>query len=210
MEEVEKVKKALQLVERYEYYLFRKAWGMTLIIIGICGSISAFLALKAQYIAEILHISAEAFILLASVMIWLVGAVIIVYSFVSAQITLSKEKKGSFRRDMPHAVLISLIWFISFKLTGYAPERFEVVSWLWAGGGSCILSYLIHKIVLGHGNYPELLLVGLTLLVVSLPIAVVGDTSLAETATLVTFAISFVIGGLYSIMTASKILSVSE
>lgn len=210
MEEVEKVSQALQLVERYEHYLFRKAWGVTFIIWGIFGPLTALLALKAQPIAEVLGMSAEVFILLTSTMIWLVGIAIVIYSFVSATIATSRERKVSFRREMPHALVISLIWFFSFNLTGFVPERFGAVSWLWAGGGASLLSDLILRKATGHGSYPELRLVGLILLIASFPIAGVSNLALAQIAALVTFSISFVSGGLYSITTASKVLNTTK
>jgi hypothetical protein len=210
MEEVEKVSEALQLVERYEDYLFRKAWGTNLIVWGILVPLNALLILKAQPIANILGISPEPFISLALAMTLIVGVATVIYTFTSATIATSRRRGFSFRRDIPHAVAIPLIWFLSFNLTAFVPERFEVVSLLWAAGIACLLSYLILRRVPVHGRYPELLLVGLILLIASLPIAVVSDVALAQTAALVVFIISFVVGGLYSIITASKVLSESR
>lgn len=210
MEEVEKVSEALRLVEKYESYLFRKAWGTNLIVWGILVPLNVLLILKAQPIADILGMSAEAFMSLASAMTLIVGAAIVIYTLTSATIVASRRRKFSFRRDMPHAVVISLIWFISFNLTAFVPERFGAVSLLWAAGGASLLSYLVLRKVSAHGSYPELLLVGLILLIASLPIAGVSDAALAWTATLVVFAVSFVAGGLYSIITASKALSESR
>lgn len=207
MEEVEKVSEALRLVEKYESYLFRKAWGTNLIVWGILVPLNALLILKAKPIADILSMSAEAFMSLASAMTLIAGVAIVIYTLTSATIATSRRRKFSFRRDMPHAVAIFLIWFISFNLTAFVPERFGVVSLLWAAGSASLLSYLVLRKVPVHGSYPELLLVGLILLIASLPIAGVTDAALAQTATLVIFAISFVAGGLYSIITASKALS---
>jgi hypothetical protein len=207
VEEVEKVSEALRLVEKYESYLFRKAWGTNLIVWGILVPLNALLILKAKPIADILSMSAEAFMSLASAMTLIAGVATVIYTLTSATIATSRRRKFSFRRDMPHAVAIFLIWFISFNLTTFVPERFGVVSLLWAAGSASLLSYLVLRKVPVHGSYPELLLVGLILLIASLPIAGVTDAALAQTATLVIFAVSFVAGGLYSIITASKALS---
>lgn len=207
MEEVEKVSEALRLVEKYESYLFRKAWGTNLIVWGILVPLNALLILKAKPIADILSMSAEVFMSLASAMTLIAGVATVIYTLTSATIATSRRRKFSFRRDMPHAVAIFLIWFISFNLTTFVPERFGVVSLLWAAGSASLLSYLVLRKVPVHGSYPELLLVGLILLIASLPIAGVTDAALAQTATLVIFAVSFVAGGLYSIITASKALN---
>ncbi|MFX0195227.1 MAG: hypothetical protein ACFFCW_03815 [Candidatus Hodarchaeota archaeon] len=210
MEEVEKVSKALQLVERYEYYLFRKAGGFIFINWGIIIPLFAFIALKAQQIADVLGMSAKAFLLVASTMIWVVGIVITVYLDVSAMIVASRMRETPFHKHIPHMVAILLIWFISFFLINFVPKRFKAVSWLWAASCASILTYVVIRKVSAHGSYPELLFIGLILLVTSLPITSVNDVELAQIATLVTFTISFVTGGLYSIKTASKVLIDSE
>lgn len=204
MEEVEKTIEALRLVERYENYLFRKAWGLTLIVFGTLGSLTAFLYLRCRPIADIVGMGTEAFLSLALTIIWTIGIVVIICSFRSAEIVASRTRKFSIRRDLPHMIAIPLVWFICFNLTGLVPERFKVVSWLWAAGGASLLSYLALRKV--HGSYPELLLVGLISLIASIPIGGVNDMALAETATLMVFTISFVAGGVYSIITASKAL----
>jgi hypothetical protein len=205
MEEVEKVSEALKLVEKYENYLFRKAWGISLIVWGILIPLSSYLVLKAQPIATILDTSVEAFMTLVTAMTLIVCAALTIYTFVSAEIATLRRRRFSFRRDVPHAVIISLIWFVFFRLTAFVPERFGVVSLLWAPSGACLLSYLVLRKV--HGGYLEVLLVGLILLIASLPVVAISDVALAQIATLVIFAVSFVIGGLYSIIAASKALS---
>ena len=210
MEEVEKVSKALQLVERYEYYLFRKAGGFIFINWGIIVPLFAFIALKAQPIANVLGMSAKAFIIVASIMIWAVGIVITVYLDVSAMIVASRMTKTPFRRHITHMVAIFLIWFISIILSNFVPERFEAVSMLWAASCASLLTYVVIRKVSAPGSYPEILFIGLILLVASLPISSINDIGLAQIATLMTFTISFVAGGLYSIITASKELIEGE
>jgi len=48
------------------------------------------------------------------------------------------------------------------------------------------------------------------LLVASLPIALLSEAAVAETASLIVFTIAFVGGGFYSIVTASKALGEGE
>jgi hypothetical protein len=210
MEEVERIGEVLKLVERYEDYLFRRAWGMTFIVLGLLAPVSFLIILKAQPIAMILGMSTEAFISLASITIALTLAAIITYLFASATVALSKKRKFSFSKDIPHALLLSLTWFISFQLTHYAPERFAAVSWLWAGGFASLFSYLVLLKVQVHKGFRELLVTGLILIVTSIPIAFIADASTAETASLIVFSIAFVGGGIYSILKATKVLGGEE
>lgn len=207
MENLDKISKAIALVEKYESYLYRKAWGMTLIVFGIVIPLTAFLQLIAPGIAPILGVSIEAFVLLTSVITWIIGAAIILYSFASASKISSKKRKFSFRKEMPHILAIILVWSLSFALLAFAPDNLEVVSNLWAAGSACVLSYLILRRVPEHANYPEIFLVGLILLIASIPILLISDPFLAEIITIAIFAISFVAGGFYSILTASHALN---
>jgi len=207
MDDLDKMSKALALLEKYESYLFRKAWGLTLVMIGIMIPLIALLTFMAPSIAPILGISIETFIILTSVIIWIIGMFIIIYSFASASKIYSKKQKFSFRKEMPHIVAISLVWFISFTLIRFAPQNLAFVSILWAAGSACVLSYLILRKVQIHGTYPEILFVGLILLMASIPIVFIDDLVLAEIITIVIFAISFFVGGFYSILTASHVLS---
>lgn len=207
MDNLEKISKAIALVEKYESYLFRKAGGVTLIVFGIIIPLTAFLHLIAPGIAPLLGVSIEAFVFLTTVITWIIGVSIIFYSFASATKISSKKRKFSFRKEIPHIFAIMLVWLLSFTLLAFAPENLEVVSNLWAAGSACVLSYLILRRVPVHTNYPEILLVGLILLIASIPILFIGDLFLAETITIAIFAISFVAGGFYSILTASHALN---
>ncbi len=205
MTELDKVIKALRLVEKYESYLFQKAWGMMLIVIGIAIPLSGFLNIVAPSLAPILKISADLLTALSTAIVWIIGGSIILYSFATATKLQSEKRAFSFRKEMPHIVAIILIWFISFGLLNFVPEDLGIVAILWAAGASCILSYLVLRRV--HSNYPEILLVGVILLISSIPIAFISDLLVAEILTIVVFAISFVTGGFYSIFTASNALN---
>lgn len=204
MEEVEKVTEALKLVERYEEYLFRKAFGVLFIVFGILGPLTGYLISNAQPLANVFGVSADAFALFTVVIIWIIGYAIILRSFASATIVYQKRHKFSFRRDAPHMIAIILIWFVSFFLINFAPERLMPVAWLWAAGISSVVTYIIIRKT--HGNYPESLLTGLALLITSLPIAAISDLTLAGSVSMVTFSASFFIGGLYSTITAIRAL----
>ena len=205
MEEVEKVTEALRLVERYEEYLFRKAFGVLFIVLGILGPLTGYLISNTQPLANALGISADAFALFTAVIIWIVGCAIILRSFASATVVYQKRHRFSFRRDAPHIIAVILVWFVSFFFVNLAPERLTSVAWLWASATGSVVTYLIVRKT--HGNYPELLLTGLALLITSLPIAAISDLTLAGSISTVTFSASFFIGGLYSTITATRALS---
>lgn len=207
IEDFERFEKALRLVERYETYLFRRAMGIALIDCGIVIPFSAFLVLKAQSIAEILDMSSEAFIAFVPPILLLIGIVIIIYFFTSAHVVTSRMRKYSFWKDFPHIVVMFILWFLSFFLTRYVPETYAGVSWLWAGGFASIASYLVLRKEPANWNYPELLIVGLMCLVASLPLMAIKDSQLVVTVTFAVFSVSFIVGGVYSLINASMVLS---
>ena len=210
MEEIERFDKALRLVERYEGYLFRKAMGIALIICGIIFPLTAFMVLKAQRIAYLLNMSSQAFLTFIPTSILLIGMVTIIYNFTSAHVVTSKMRKESIWKDAPHMIMMFLIWFFSFYLTNYVPEPFTITSWLWAGGGASILSYMLMRRDPSEERFTELLIIGLICILSSLPLRLVQDEQLVLTATFLIFSVSFIVGGLYSTVIASKILSQGE
>jgi hypothetical protein len=210
VEEVQRISKALKLVEQYEDYLFRRAWGMTFIALGLLFPLNALLILKAESIAGVLGMGTEAFTSLASTIIALTIVAVTLYLFTSATVVLSRRRKFSFSREMPHALAISLTWFVCLNLTRFVPERFAAVSWLWATGCASLLSYIILWKVQVHTRFQELYVTGLSLLIASLPIAFVTEAAIAEPISLTVFSVAFVAGGIYSILTASRILGEGE
>jgi hypothetical protein len=210
LEEIERFDKALRLVERYEGYLFRRALGIALIICGIVFPLTAFMVLKAQTISNLLNMSTQAFLTFIPTIILLVGMATIVYSFTSAHVVTARMRKESMWKDTPHMVLMFLVWFIAFYLTNYVPEPFSTVSWLWAGGGASLLSYLLMRREPADEKFKELLIIGLICIVSSFPLLFIQDEQLVLTATFLVFSLSFIIGGLYSTVNASKLLSEGE
>lgn len=210
MEELERFERALRLVERYEIFLFRRAMGVALIMCGIVFPLTAFLVLKANTISALLNMSSEAFLAFVPSAILLIGIVTIVYSFTSAHVVTSRMRRDSFWKDLPHMAVMFMVWFLSLFLTRFVPEPLEAVSSLWAGGFASLVSYVVLKREPSHWNYPELLVIGLICLVSSLPLLLLGDTQLVLTITLLIFNLSFVAGGIYSLINASKFLSESD
>jgi hypothetical protein len=210
LEEIERFEKALHLVEKYEGYLFRRAMGIALIICGIVFPLTAFMVLKAPTIANLLNMSAQAFLTFIPTVILLIGISTIVYNFTSAHVVTSRMQKESIWKDTPHLVLMFLVWFISFYLTSYVPEPFTTLSWLWAGGGASLLSYLLMRRDPAGVKFTELLIIGVICIVSSLPLLFIRDEQLVLTATFLIFSTSFITGGLYSTVNASKLLSEGE
>ena len=210
LEDLERFEKALRIVERYEGYLFRRAMGIALIICGIVFPLTAFMVLKAESMAELLNMNARAFLTFVPPLILLIGIGIIVYGFTSAHVVTSRMRKESIWKDAPHMVIMFLVWFISFYLTNYVPEPFTTVSWLWAGGGAALISYLLNRSYTTEAEYTELLIIGIICVVASLPLLLIRDGQIVLTATFLVFSVSFMAGGLYSTVNASKLLSERE
>jgi hypothetical protein len=210
LEEIERFGKALRLVERYEDYLFRRAMGVAFIVCGVSFPLTAFMIVKAQALAELLGMSPAAFIAFAPTITMLASAVIIVYVFMSAHLVYSKMREGSFWTDFPHMAAMFMIWFLSFYLTRFVPEPYFRVSWLWAGGAASLVSYLFMKRQEGHWDYPVLLVIGLMCAASSFPLLLIGDVQLSTALSFTVFGVSFIAGGVYSLLNASRILSESE
>jgi hypothetical protein len=206
-EEVGKLREALELVEKYEKYLFRKSFGVLLIVIGILGPLTGLLTMNAEPIATHMGISETAFVVSMSAITWIIGFTIVIRSFASATILLQKKRKVSFRKDAPHIVAICLVWFIFFFSVNLAPAGLMPVALLWAAGSATLLIYLIVRRI--HGAYPELLITGLALLIASIPITAISDLALAGSVSMTAFGASFCIGGAYSTMIATRALGKS-
>lgn len=210
MEDLEKIGEALKLVERYEAYLFRRALGIGFIVCGVVFPVTAFMVLKAQPLAELLNMSAEAFVAFAPTITLLVGTVIIIYSFTSAHVVTSRMRKTPVRENLSHIILMFLIWFFSFYLTKYTPEPYTAISLLWAGGGASLISYSVLKRENPSWYYPELLSVGAICLAVSIPLLMIKGSQLVEAIAFLTFCASFIAGGVHSFINASRELSESD
>jgi len=210
MGEIDRFEKVIQLVERYEDYLFQKAMGIALIICGIIFPLSALMVLYGEAIAYQLHVSPTLLTTLLPSFLLLIGISVIVYKFSSAHVVKSRIRKESIRKDIPHIFLMFLIWFTAFYITNFVPESYSIISWLWAGGGASLLSYLIMRRAPYYLRYTELLLIGGICLFLSLPLLRIQDEQLVLIVTVLTFSASFIVGGLYSTVNAMKVLSQGE
>jgi hypothetical protein len=210
MEELDKVVEALEVVERYEDYLFRRAWGRALLTIGIMIPLGFILAMNAQLLAQILSLPADTIMLLSSFMTVIVVFALVVLSFGSAQAASSKKSTDSAPKGLIHAVVIGGIWFAAFLLIGFVPEAFAQVSLLWVAGVACICTYVVLKLTPGHESYNEILFLGIVLLVASLPLLAVGEQDIVQYLALIVFSAAFVFGGFIAIATSSRKLSKTE
>ncbi|MFX1285701.1 MAG: hypothetical protein ACFFB5_18820 [Promethearchaeota archaeon] len=213
MEEIQKVNEALLIIERYSNYLARKAWGKTLIIWGIVTPIGLVLYFNRQALSVLLEISVDSFTLLTSALLILIAIGFTIYNFISASRIL-KTREGqtaeSPKESSLHGILIAFIWFLSFLLASFIPEPLSVISIVWAAGFAILISFLILKKY--HDTFPELIIVGVLLLISSIPLAalVLTDVELARIATVIIYSVSFLIGGFYSFTIATDILSGNE
>ena len=209
-EEIERLDKALHVVERYEGYLFRRTLGVALIICGILFPVTAIMVLNAQTIAGFLNIDAEAFRTFGPTLVLLIGTAIIVYIFTSTNIVASRMRKESVWKDLPRMIFLFLVWFFSFYLISFVPEPYSIISWLWAGGGASFLSYLLAGRDHADARFTELVIIGFLCFFSSIPLIFVRNESYVLTATFLVFSASFIFGGVYSIFIASKMLSAGE
>jgi len=210
MEELDKVVEALEVVERYEDYLFRRAWGRVLLTIGIVVPLGFILAMNAQLLAQILGLPADTVMLLSSTMTAIVVFGLVILLFGSAQAARSKKPTDSAPRGVLHGVVIGLLWFVAFLSIGLVPEAFAQVSLLWVAGVACICTYMVLKLTPGHEGYNEILFLGIVLLVASLPLLAMSEQDIAQYLALTAFSATFVFGGLYAIATSSRKLGKTE
>jgi len=214
MQELQKVNEALIVVEKYSDYLARKAWGKTLIIWGIIVPIGLILYFSSPSLSVLFDMDKNIFSALVSFMIVFIGIGITLFNFLSASRVLKTKNNRSVsspKESGTHGIVIGFIWFFLFLLASIIPEPYSVVSTIWAAGLAIIISFLLLKYFF-HDAFPELILVGIILLVASLPLLIIAviDGDLARLATVVVFSISFLAGGFYSYTEAPKILSRTE
>jgi hypothetical protein len=209
MEDVKKVVEALELVERYEYYLFRKAWGKMLLIIGTMFPLGSLLVLNAQIVASFLGIPVDAVGIISALITIVASIALTAIAFSSAHSSRPKTQKSESAREWVHGIIIAIIWFIAFSLTSYSPPALYSVSALLASGFSCLCSYLILRYTPEHTASIEILFLGFMLLAASVPIFLMGETQLALYTALLFFSLSFIITGIYILSTSAKHLTVS-
>ena len=67
MESIDKVLEALSVVERYEEYLFHRAWGRALIIIGTVFPLGIFINMNIQILASASGLDSMLYLLIANI-----------------------------------------------------------------------------------------------------------------------------------------------
>ena len=209
MDNYEKLNETILIIDRYSDYLHRKAWGKVLIIWGILLPFTLTLYVYSIQLAIIFNLEADFIQLLATSLFLVLGLGLTLYIFISLpSLTFSKQKEvgDSSVTSRYHGLIIGFTWFLLFILPKYIPEPFTMVAYLVAGSFGLIISYFVLQ--KSHGSYKELLVTGIILFVSSVPLVALSviDLPLAHIAIAISFAISFMSGGLYSLRMARKIL----
>jgi hypothetical protein len=93
LEEFEKLDKALRVVERYEDHLFRRAMGITFIVIGLIFPLMVLFALNPEGPSSYFNMDPEVFVSLASGVILLADIAVIIYVFTSAHVVSSARAR---------------------------------------------------------------------------------------------------------------------
>lgn len=194
MESVNKVLEALSVVERYEEYLFNRAWGRALTIIGTVFPISLLISMNITLLTPSIGLEPEALLFFAHVLTLIFCWGLVIYVFAGAARTISKQPEKE-PHDSRHGPMIAFVWFASIMLSNLAPEPLRFISLLWASGAACLLTYLILKFTKSHVQNKIVLTLGLMLILVSLPILAITDVIVSQYATLVAFSVCFIIAG---------------
>ncbi|MHA1862557.1 MAG: hypothetical protein ACTSWA_02220 [Candidatus Thorarchaeota archaeon] len=194
MESVNKVLEALSIVERYEEYLFNRAWARALTIIGTVLPMGTLISLNITLLTPRIGLDPEALLFIAHVLTLIFCWGLVVYTFAGAWRTINKQPEKA-AHDSRHGPMIAFVWFASFMLSNFAPEPLRIISLLWASGGACLLTYIILKFTESHVQEKVVLTLGLLLLLASLPILTITDIILSQYATLVAFSVCFIIAG---------------
>ena len=84
MEEIDKVLEALNVVERYEEYLFNKSWGRALMAIGIILPLGVIVNMNAAVVATAIGIDVEPVSILATILTVLLSFGFVAYTFFGA------------------------------------------------------------------------------------------------------------------------------
>lgn len=209
MEELYKYNEAIKIIERYADYMCRKAWGKTLIIWGILAPISLVIQLNSENFSKLFSMNIETFTIFSTSILLIISIGLTIYLFGSVSKVINAKNKGSFESPKVsnrHGFIIGSIWFLTFFLIGLIPEPFSILSSIWAGGISMILSFLLLRYY--HDKFIEILLVGGLLLIFSIPLMFIVSINegIARILVIVIFSICFLSGGFCSYLIAKKIL----
>ncbi|MHA1450104.1 MAG: hypothetical protein ACTSP4_11850 [Candidatus Hodarchaeales archaeon] len=209
MNEIQKLAEALQIVEKYSNYLYRKAWGKVLVIWGALAPIGFFVILNAEIIAPLFKMADSDFSLVIQLLVILLGTSSTIYTFSTTKLpTMKTEKDGQSEGKFPlHAPVMFIIWLTAFYLPSILPESLHAISLLWGVGGACFISYIVLKTSKEHGNYPELLVTAAMLFLCSLPILFIKDDLSAQLLALILVGLCLIVAGFYFTVSAPKELN---
>ena len=205
MDELDKVLQALDVVERYEEYLFRKVWGKALIVIGVVLPLGALVSMNATLLASAMGLDAGVLSVLANVFAFILCCGFISYSFFESWKTIDHKEQGE-TSDSKHGPLIGIVWFLAFALTSLAPESLHLVSILWAASISSLLTVVILRSVGSHGQVRVLLMLGIFLGLVSFPLLLITDIVLLGYLAMIAFSLGFVLAGTMMNRLAARML----
>ncbi|NHI84107.1 MAG: hypothetical protein EAX81_07375 [Candidatus Thorarchaeota archaeon] len=209
MEEVDKVLEALSVVERYEEYLFRRAWGQALVVIGTVFPLGMFVLMNADILAVLTGTNADVVRLYANILTIVLCWGLVTYSFFNAWRTIRREPDQE-SGGILHAPLIAIIWFVSFFLTSLAPAELALVSVLWAASVSCLLSFVILHLTHSHDQEVVLLYLGVVLGFGSSLILAFQDAAVSGVVVPLLFSACFIIAGLTMHRRASESLKAKQ
>lgn len=207
MEEYNRVLQALSVVERYDEYLFRRAWGKALIVIGAALPLGVIVSLNAFVVATATGLDAGLVSLLANVMTVIIAWGYVAYVFLSNWRAV--ERKEEEDSSPWHGPLIGITWFAMFMLASLAPESLQVVSLLWAASASCLLTVIILRISGGHTQGRVILYLGASLGLVSFPLLLITSPVLLAYVALAAFSACFILAGAFMLRLASRTLQSS-
>jgi hypothetical protein len=205
MEELDKVLQALSVVERYEEYLFRRNWGRALIVIGSVLPLGILVSMNAVIVAEAIGLDAGFISILANLLAVILCFGFIAYTFFGSWRAPTRRPEDE-AGDTKHGPIIGIVWFVAFVLTGLAPEALQIVSLLWAASVSCLLTFVILRVVGSHGEDRILLYLGLSLFLASIPLLLVMDTVLLGYLALIAFSVCFIVAGIVMSRMAAEML----
>jgi len=209
LETIDKVLEALSVVERYEEYLFQRAWGRALIIIGIIFPLGVFIDINIQILALSTGLDATLLLLIASIITVLLCWGLVASLFFNAWRTM-RQKTDQESNGASHGPIIAIIWFVSFTLLNFVPDPFRMVSLLWAASIACLLSYLVLRLTASHIQERVILYLGIMLGLVSLPLLIITDLVLSGYLALIAFSMCFIVGGLFMHQIANATLQSSN
>jgi len=205
MEELDKVLQALSVVERYEEYLFRRSWGRAMIVIGSVLPLGVLVSMNAALVAEAIGLDAGFISILANLLAVILCFGFVAYTFFESWRTPPRRPEDE-AGDTKHGPIIGIVWFVAFVLTSLAPEALQIVSLLWAASASCLLTFVILRVVGSHGEGRILLYLGLSLFLASIPLLLIMDTVLLGYLALIVFSVCFILAGIVMTRMAAEML----